>query len=245
MNVTNIREAIKLEFDPDGLPVKKEIDEAINECVRNINSRTPAINALITITGTTDDDASTWNVDNIDINVDDIDVNVDDMGRFIAEFSFNTTDYYLTIPQSIIALKSIYIDNIEQINKPYEPMINTESGSEDFFYLLYGTRVTADRGNYTQFGRKIYFNKDLSAETSVIKLSVEMKYDELAGDTLNLPDYCYQYLISNCVRILGKRSKNKISDRAWNESIVEADRFFKVIINNQVSIEQPAEFDIW
>jgi len=245
MDIINIRSAINLEFDPDGLPQKNEIDEAINECVRNINGRTPAIKALITITGDTSGDESAWNVDNIDIKVDAIDVNVDDMGRFIEGFTFNSTEYYLTIPQSIIALKAVYIDDIEQINKPYEVMKNTELGTEDFFYLLYGTRITSDRGYYTQYGRKVYFNKDLSTETSVLKLSVEMKYNELDGDTLNLPDYCYQYLISNCVKILGSRSKNKISEMAHSRHIVEADRFFKVIINNQVSIEQPAELDIW
>jgi len=213
--------------------------------VRNINGRTPAIPAIITITGTTDDDADTWNVDDIDINVDDLDVNVDDMGRFIEGFSFNTTDYYLTIPETIISVKELLIDDIAQIPKSYEVMKNNYPSSEDFFFLIFGTRITGDVGYFTQFGNKIYFNKDLSAETTVIKLIVEMKYSELDEDTLNLPEYCKQYLISNCVKILGSRTKNVISDRAYQRHLIEAERFFSVILNNQVSIEQSKNLDIW
>jgi len=245
MDVTNIREAIKLEFDANGLPLKNEIDEAINECVRNINGRTPAINAIITITGTTDDDADTWNVDDIDINVDDIDVNVDDMGRFIGGFSFDTDTNCLTIPETIISLKRFFINDIEQIPKPYEKMINTYPPDEDYFYLLYGTRVTADAGYFTQYGNKVYFQKDLSAEESIIKLVVEKEYDELSGNTLELPEYCKQYLISNCIKILGSRTKNIISDRAYSRHLAESDRFFRVILNRQASIEQSKNLDIW
>lgn len=242
MNISSIRNAIKLEFDIGGMPVKNEIDEAMNECVRNLNNRTPAIKALITITG---DDESSWNVDNIDINVDDIDVNVDDMGRFVSGFEFNSTDYYLTIPDNIISVKQLYINDVAQIPKPYESMINTESASEDFFYLLYGTRIVSERGYFTQYGRKIYFQVDLGSETSVIKLEVEMEFDELDGDTLTVPNFYKQYLISNCVSILGSRSKNLISETAYMRHYRNAERAFRDIINREVAIEQSKDFDIF
>ena len=242
MDITNIRSAIKVEFDVNGMPGKNEIDEAVNECIRDINNRTPAIKALIKITGDEDAEATWGDTTTVWGSATTI---WGETGRFINGFSFDSTDYYLTIPDNIISVKQLYINDIAQIPKPYEAMINTESASEDFFYLLYGTRITSERGYFTQYGRKIYFQVDLGAETSVIKLEVEMEFGKVNEDELEVPTFFTQYLISNCVSILGSRSKNLISETAYMRHYKNAERAFRDILNRETIIEESKNMDIW
>lgn len=241
MNITDIRESIKMVFNASGVPSINEINEAINECIRNINGRTPAQKALITLTGINGD----WNVDNINLNVDDIEYNVEDMSRFNLGFKFESDGNYLEIPDNIISIKRIYIDDVQQIPKPYDKMMSTFPAEVDYFYQLYGTRIINNAGYFTQIGRKIYFQKNLNDESSIMKMEVEMEYDEIKDSYLSVPNYFKQYLISNSIVILGSLDKNHISNAAYQRHIIESERFFNVIINRGIKIEQSPNLDIW
>jgi len=240
MDITKVRDAIKLEFEADGMPGNNEINEALNECIRNINSRTEGKRVLLTITGasgstTWGGTTSVWG---------DTTTTWSEAGRFINDFSFDSDNNCLTIPYNVKSIKRLYIDDIEQIPKPYNKMINTYPADEDFFYLLYGTRITADAGFFTQIDNKIYFQKDLGSETSVIKVECQIDYPDISDDA-DYPNYFKQYLISNSIKILASRSRNIISQNAHERHIIETQRSFNFILNGIEKIEQAKNFDIW
>lgn len=236
MDITNIISAIKMEFDPSGMPGLGEIREAINETIRDLNNGLPLQRVLLTITGGGEtiwgDVTANWGDVTIDWGDDD----------FIHDFSYDSTNYILTIPDSIIKIDDIYIDDVKQIPMAYSRMLNSYSEVEDWVYLTYGEHYNIPANGYTCIGNTIHFNDDV---TGVMKVVVYKSYDELDGNTLIVPSYFHQFLISNSVTILGMREKNIIGSLSLKEHITKSEKALIGVRQRLINSEHTDGLDAW
>lgn len=245
MLFSNLKPLIEMEFDPKGMPGSKEIEAAVNKVIRKINSRTNAHKILLSITGSAlQSGADSWNVDDIDIKVNDIDVNVDDMGRFIEDFSWDSDNYCLTIPESIIHIARIYVDDDLWTPKTYEVMKNTTPA---YIFDFMEDNTTTDENYFTQIQNKIYFYTDLggSSETSEIKILGYMDYPEVSKDEITCPDYCKDYLINEAIVTLASRPKNIISELSFKRFINESAESLRFLMARRNGLEINQNLNIW
>ena len=239
MKISELRNSIKLEFSPSGMPGKNEINESINESIRDLNSGHILQRVLITITGSDEDNVwgditAVWGA---------IEEKWGELADFIEGFTYDSTNYILTIPDSIIKIDDIYIDDVKQIPMSYSRMLNSYSEYEDWVYLTYGVHQNAPSNGYTCIGHTIHFNKDVS--TSVMKVVVYKTYNEIKEDKLIVPEFFRQFLISNPIVILGSREEHIITDSAYRRHIIKAGMSLRDLKQRLINVEHTGGLDAY
>jgi len=240
MEINELKNSIKLEFDPRGMPGLGEINEAINETIRSLNRDHNLQRVFITITGTVDEEHK-WS--DIETKWGEVTEKWKELGGFIEGFGYDATNYILTVPDNIKQIEDLYRNDVKQVPSSYTKTFNTYSEYEDWVYLTYGTHYNVPANAYTCIGNKIYFNDDVSAD--VVKIICYKEYDEIKDDKLIVPEFFRQYLISNPIVILGSRPKNIISDRAYSRHILEAEKSLGGLNKRILEREHTAGLDCW
>ena len=247
MKLKTLKNEITIDFLPEGMPGENSIKQAINETVRDLNNDSVLQRLFLTITGTETDsnvDDIKINVDDMDVNVDDMDVNVGDVGDFKSGFEWDSTNLILTIPDNIIKIDDIYLNDVKQVPMAYSRMLNSYTSEEDWTYLTYGVHTGGSAYGYTCVGNTIHFNQDITL--GIVKIVVYKEYDELNADgVLSVPDYFKQYIISNSVVILSTRPDMIIGQNALERHILKRDKALLGIQQRQVNQEHTAGLDIY
>ena len=191
--------AIELPIQPNLMEVKTEI----NKVIHRIEDEVGLWRALITVTigketTTTDDTSETTDIE-------DITTNIEEMGRFADNFIFDSGEKRLRLPDNIVEVNEVYIDDEEWKNVTYEEVKDTNNSSEKIFH---------------QIGKFIFFPKDLNSETTILKLKVKSMYGGVSeydgygvqDQTVSLPPFYRQMLVSGVVMSLTIRQKYKDVD---------------------------------
>ena len=191
--------AIELPIQPNLMEIKTEI----NKMIHRIEDEVGLWRALITVnigtqTTTTDDTSETTDIESIT-------TDIEAMGRFTDEFVFDSTEKRLRLPDNIVEVNEVYIDDEEWENVTYEEVKDTNNSSEEIFH---------------QVGKFIYFPKDLSSETTILKLKVKSMYGGVTeydgygiqDQTVSLPPFYRQMLVSGVIMNLTIRQKYKDVD---------------------------------
>ena len=174
--------------------------------------------------------------------IEDIEDIWGELAGFIEGFSYDSTNYILTIPDSIIKIDDLYIDDVKQIPMAYSRMLDNYTEEEDYIWLRYGVHQNIPANGYTSIGNTIHFSKDVS--TSVIKVVCYKEYDEIVDDKLIVPSYFKQFLVSNSIVILGTRKKN-IMNGSIERHILKASDSLDGLKQRLVSLEHVAGLDAW
>ncbi len=213
LSVTDIRNDVKSRFDLDNPPKNNEIKMQINSIIDMINVECPSRRVLLTATGEGGDLIE----DLDDVLIEDLDDTlIEDMGSFTNGFSYNATEYKLTIPDSIISVEKIWIDNEEWSNRTYQEVKDTGNSSAEIFY---------------HEGRDIYFTKDIQSSGEAIKFQVTMNYAYINDGEIQVPNNYKQLFVSGSIYLLASfaRYENKtlisihkeIYERNLNELIIQ------------------------
>ena len=189
--------AVELPMQPNLMEVKTEI----NKVVHRIEDEVGLWRALITVTiGTTDD-----TIDGTTDDIEDITTDVDKLGRFSSEFFWDASEKRLRLPDTVVEVKEVYIDNEEWKQVTYAEVKDSNNSSEEIFH---------------QVGKFIYFPIELAAETTILKIRVKSMYGGVTeydgygiGDqTVNMPPFYRQMLVSGVLMNLTVRQKYKDVD---------------------------------
>jgi hypothetical protein len=199
MDITKVRDKINIEFENH--VGANEIDNAINEVIETINRDIGGAVAIITITGISDSD---W--DEITTDWDSVDTDWDVLGRFTNNFTWDINNERLIIPENIILLKELYVDDEIWENQTYDRVKDT-------------TYRTLHYYNHEQGSYHIYFPTNIADEDVVIKIKAEYNYSEIENNVIPIPDKYQQMLISGSILALAGRSRNVISDFALQRHI--------------------------
>lgn len=189
--------AVELPMQPNLMEIKTEI----NKVVHRIEDEVGLWRALITVTiGTSSD--------NIDVTTTDVNLittDTDKLGRFSSEYVWYASEKRLRIPDSIVEVNEVYIDNEEWKQVTYAEVKDSNNSSEKIFH---------------QIGKFIYFPVDLATETTTLKIRVKSMYGGVTeydgygiGDqTVNMPPFYRQMLVSGVLMNLTVRQKYKDVD---------------------------------
>ena len=189
--------AVELPMQPNLMEVKTEI----NKVVHRIEDEVGLWRALITVTIGTSSDFI-----NDDTNdVDEISTDVDKMGRFSSDFEWDVSEKRLRLPDSIVEVKEVYINDEEWKQLTYAEVKDSNNSSEEIFH---------------QVGKFIYFPIDLATKTTTLKIRVKSMYGGvteydgygLENQTVRMPPFYRQMLVSGVLMNLTVRPKYKDVD---------------------------------
>ena len=214
LNITDIKNEIKSRFDIDNPPKNNEISMQLNSIIDMINVECDSRRVILTASGEGGDLIE----DLDDVLIEDLSTTeIEDMGSFINGFKYDADEYALTIPDSIISVEKIWIDNEEWSNRTYAEVKATGNSSSNIFY---------------HEGRNIYFAKDIQDSGEAIKFQVTMTYAYIADDEIQVPNNYKQLFVSGGIYLLASfaRYENKtlisihkeIYERNLHELILQA-----------------------
>lgn len=189
--------AVELPMQPNLMEVKTEI----NKVVHRIEDEVGLWRALITVTiGTTDD-----TIDGTTNDIEDITTDADKLGRFSSEYFWDVSEKRLRLPDTVVEVKEVYIDDEEWKQVTYAEVKDSNNSSEEIFH---------------QVGKFIYFPIELAAETTILKLRVKSMYGGVTeydgygvdSQTVNMPPFYRQMLVSGVLMNMTVRQKYKDVD---------------------------------
>lgn len=191
--------SVELPIQPNLMEVKTEI----NKVVHRIEDEIGLWRALVTVTvgthTTTIDDTSDTTV------FENETTNIGELGRFRDDYVFDSTEKRLRVPDSVVEVKEVYIDDEEWQQVTYKEVKDSNNSSEKIFH---------------QIGKFIFFPVDLSTATTILKLKVKSMYGGVTeydgygieDATVNIPTFYQQMLISGVLINLSIRQKYKDID---------------------------------
>ncbi len=189
LGIIDIRQDVKSRFDIDNPPKNNEIKMQINSIIDMINVECPSRRVILTATGeggSLIEDLDTVLIEELD------DTLIEDMGAFINDFAYDSDEYKLTIPDSIISVEKIWIDNEEWQNRTYKEVKDTGNSGAHIFY---------------HEGRDIYFPADIQLSGESIKFQVTMTYAYIADNEIQVPNNYKQLFVSGCIYLLASMAR--------------------------------------
>jgi len=168
------------------LPLGKNLVQSqVNSIVDRINVELGGRRALITIVSgeeivNWEDETGDWDATTTDW---------DDSSLYNG-FSYNTTDYILTLSDDTIKVEKIWVDDEEWQHRTYAEIKETGNSSEEWYYFA---------------GRQIHFPADISEKT--VKMQVRLNYAYITDNALTLPNNYKQLLVSGCIYMLSENDQ--------------------------------------
>mgnify|MGYP003638438541 FL=1 len=141
---------------------------------------------------------------------------IEDYGRFRFEYDYVSTESRLRLEDNVVEVQEVYLDDVEWEQVPYQKLKDTNNVTEKY---------------WSQIGRFIYFPKDLSTTTEILKIKVKKSFsflDNVVGKDaiIDLPESYRQLLISGVLYSLTARPKFKDPDIfAVNKEIFDMELF--------------------
>ena len=188
--------ALELPEQPNISIVKAEV----NKVIRRVNDEIGLWRQLITVSpssfSTSIDLMSTTNINS------ETDDEIEDYGRFNHGWDYFSTDNRLRLDDTVIEVDEVYLDNEEWEQVTYAKVKDSNNSTEKY---------------WAQIGRFIFFPKDLSTSSEIIRLRVKKMYsfvENVVGKSaiIDLPESYRQLLISGVLYSLTARPKYKDPD---------------------------------
>jgi hypothetical protein len=188
--------SIELPEQPNINIVRSEI----NKVIRRINHEIGLWRELIRVSPST----ITTNINSMsttNINADTSDT-IEDMGRFRFGWDWNSIEKRLRLDDNVMEVTEVYLDDEEWQKVDYEKAMDSNNSTEKY---------------WAQIGRFIYFPKDLSSSSEILKVRGKKTYtflDSVINEdtTIDLPESYRQLLISGTLFALTSRPKYKDED---------------------------------
>jgi len=169
--VSEIRARLK---NPVG---KNLVKSEINSIIDIINVELGARRALATIT--TGETMTDWEDATGDWDATDDEW---DAATTYSGFSYNETDFILTLSSDTVKVEKIWVDNEEWQHRTYAEVKNSDNSDAKYYYFT---------------GRQIHFPADVSS--NVIKMQLRLNYAYLTDELITLPNNYKQLLVSGCI----------------------------------------------
>ena len=127
---------------------------------------------------------------------------IEDYGRFNHGWDYFSTDNRLRLDDTVIEVDEVYLDNEEWEQVTYAKVKDSNNSTEKY---------------WAQIGRFLFFPKDLSTSSEIIRLRVKKSYsfiENVVGKDaiIDLPESYRQLLISGVLYSLTARPKYKDPD---------------------------------
>lgn len=202
--------ALELPEQPNISIVKAEV----NKVIRRVNDEIGLWRQLVRVspsTITASIDAMTTTV----IQSETTD-EIEDYGRFRFGWDWQSTDNRLRLDDNVVEVEEVYLDDEEWEQVTYAKVKDSNNSTENY---------------WSQVGRFIYFPKDLSTSSEILRLKCKKSYtflDNVVGKDaiIDLPESYRQLLISGVLYALTSRPKYKDPDIfAVNKEIFEMELF--------------------
>ena len=188
--------ALELPEQPNISIVKAEV----NKVIRRVNDEIGLWRQLITVSPST----FSTPIDSMSTTViqSEADDEVEDYGRFNHGWSYFDTDNRLRLDDTVVEVDEVYLDNEEWEQVTYAKVKDSNNSTEKY---------------WAQIGRFIFFPKDLSTSSEIIRLRVKKSYsfiENVVGKDaiIDLPESYRQLLISGVLYSLTARPKYKDPD---------------------------------
>ena len=188
--------ALELPEQPNISIVKAEV----NKVIRRVNDEIGLWRQLITVSPSTfSTPIESMSTTIIQSETDD---EVEDYGRFNHGWSYFDTDNRLRLDDTVVEVDEVYLDNEEWEQVTYAKVKDSNNSTEKY---------------WAQIGRFIFFPKDLSTSSEIIRLRVKKMYsfvENVVGKSaiIDLPESYRQLLISGVLYSLTARPKYKDPD---------------------------------
>ena len=188
--------AIELPEQPNINIVRSEI----NKVIRRINHEIGLWRELIRVSPSTIT-TSINEMSTTDIDSETSDT-IEDMGRFRFGWDWSSTDKRLRLDDNVMEVTEVYLDDEEWQKVDYEKAMDSNNSTEKY---------------WAQIGRFLYFPKDLSGSSEIVKIRGKKTYpyiDNVIGEdsVIDLPESYRQLLISGTIFALCSRPKYKDED---------------------------------
>ena len=188
--------ALELPEQPNISIVKAEV----NKVIRRVNDEIGLWRQLITVSPST----FSTPIDSMSTTIiqSETDDEVEDYGRFNHGWSYFDTDNRLRLDDTVVEVDEVYLDNEEWEQVTYAKVKDSNNSTEKY---------------WAQIGRFIFFPKDLSTSSEIIRLRVKKMYsfvENVVGKSaiIDLPESYRQLLISGVLYSLTARPKYKDPD---------------------------------
>ena len=174
-------------------PVRNTIIANINSIIHRINSMVGKKNVLLKITG----EGGYW--ENITTNWEDITTNWEDLGIVTDGFTYDVTEFKLTIPQNIDKIQNFWVDDYLWIQKSYE-VVKTDITYNNVYFQM-------NNNIYCQVGNDVFFSRDITIDSPTIKAQVYQNYPDIKDGYVTL-DYDFRStLVSGAISMLAVMQK--------------------------------------
>ena len=188
--------AIELPEQPNINIVRSEI----NKVIRRINHEVGLWRELIRVSPSTINTAIN-SMSTTAINADTSDT-IEDMGRFRFGWDWNSAEKRLRLDDNVMEVDEVYLDDEVWEKVTYEKAMDSNNSTEKY---------------WAQIGRFLYFPKDLSTSTEILKIRGKKTYTYVEtviddDSIIDLPESYRQLLISGTLFALCSRSKYKDED---------------------------------
>jgi hypothetical protein len=202
--------ALELSEQPNISIVKAEV----NKVIRRVNDEIGLWRQLVQIspsTITNSIDAMTTTA--IELETTD---EIEDYGRFRFGWDYVTTENRLRLDDNVVEVEEVYLDDEEWEQVTYAKVKDSNNSTEKY---------------WAQVGRFIFFPKDLSTSSEILRLRCKKSYsflDNVVGKDaiIDLPESYRQLLISGVLYALTSRPKFKDPDIfAVNKEIFDKELF--------------------
>ena len=188
--------ALELPEQPNISIVKAEV----NKVIRRVNDEIGLWRQLITVSPST----FSTSIDLMATTVIQSETTdeIEDYGRFNHGWDYFSTDNRLRLDDTVIEVEEVYLDNEEWEQVTYAKVKDSNNSTEKY---------------WAQIGRFIFFPKDLSTSSEIIRLRVKKSYsfiENVVGKDaiIDLPESYRQLLISGVLYSLTARPKYKDPD---------------------------------
>ena len=182
----------------------------INKVIRRINDEIGLFKQLIQVTpgtiSTVIDGMSTTVIQSLST------TDIEDFGRFKWNWDWNTTENRLRLSDDIMEVLEVFLDDVEWEQVDYPKVKDSDNSSDKIF---------------SQVGRWLYFPKDLSTESDILRLRVKRQFAFVENvldedQIIDVPETYRQLLISGVLIGLTARPKYKDADLfTYNKEIFE------------------------
>ena len=202
--------ALELPEQPNISIVKAEV----NKVIRRVNDEIGLWRQLVRVSPST----ITTSIDSMNSTVIQSETTdeIEDYGRFRFGWDWYSTENRLRLDDNVVEVEEVYLDDEEWEQVTYAKVKDSNNSTEKY---------------WSQVGRFIYFPKDLSTSSEILRLRCKKSYtflDNVVGKDaiIDLPESYRQLLISGVLYALTSRPKYKDPDIfAVNKEIFDMELF--------------------
>tara|TARA_R100000664_G_scaffold2996_1_gene7047 strand:+ start:13431 stop:14252 length:822 start_codon:yes stop_codon:yes gene_type:complete len=188
--------ALELPEQPNISIVKAEV----NKVIRRVNHEIGLWRQIVTVSPST----FTTTIDGMTSTVIELETTdeIEDYGRFRFGWDWVADEKRLRLDDNVVEVEEVYLEDEEWTQVTYEKVKDSNNATEKY---------------WSQVGRFIYFPKDLSTSSEILKLRCKKSYSFLDNVVdkkaiIDLPESYRQLLISGVLYALTSRPKYKDPD---------------------------------